>query len=238
MIKLHFSLVCPICRKTYKDKRITKAHILRMHKTTKSVYCDICDYACFNKTEIMIHMRNNHLPKVDDPSKLRICPYCAKVLKGNSQLNAHIKEKHLKIVKFICDKCPFKTHGSYEMRRHFEVHHLPLKQRKNFPCDFEGCQAIMTTAASLMTHKKLKHSTQKDFVCSICGKAFALKQMLTSHFRNIHLGDKPFVCTYAECGKRFIASYQLRGHVDRVHKGIIVNEDVPPCNVCGKVSWL
>lgn len=85
---------------------------MRVHDgNNKSIGCDRCGYSCYTKWEIQNHMQKQHLPRVEDPSILRVCPYCAKVVKGNSHLNSHIKTKHLMVVKFICDICPFKTYG-------------------------------------------------------------------------------------------------------------------------------
>lgn len=207
---------------------------MRIHdKNKKSISCDRCPYSCYTKFEIQNHVKKQHLPRVEDPSILRVCPYCAKVMKGNNHLNSHIKMKHLKVIKFICDKCPFTTHGAYEIRRHMEIHHLPLSSRKNFPCNFEGCKAVLTTAASLTIHKKLKHERQKNHACSLCDKRFALERLVTSHIQNVHLRVRPFPCSFNDCDKRFVNKNQLNNHVKRVHMGL--KEEVPPCHVCGKV---
>lgn len=47
-------------------------------------------------------------------------------LQGNNHLNFHIKTKHLKLTKYSCDMCDFKSYGKYEIRSHIEIHHLPL----------------------------------------------------------------------------------------------------------------
>jgi len=140
------------------------------------------------------------MPKESDPKNLRICPDCGKVLKvnqylsnrsfsfyqnrshfqGNNHLNFHIKTKHLKLTKYSCDLCSFKSYGKYEIRSHIEIHHLPLELRKGFPCDL--CPSVLTTAMSLKTHKTHKHSGLRPHKC-FCGKSYPLRETLKSHIR-------------------------------------------------------
>lgn len=122
---------------------------------------------------------------------------------------------------------------SYEIKRHIEIHHLPLASRRKFPCDIEGCTAVLTTHGSLKIHQKLKHEKQKNFQCKFCGKRFALERLVTSHVQNVHLNVRPVPCSFKDCDKRFVNKNQLNSHVKRVHIGI--KEIVPPCQVCGKI---
>ena len=99
--------------------------------------------------------------------------------------------------------------------------------------------------------------TNRRFICSLCDKAFALKQHLEYHMV-IHTGDKPFICgicrkpfahrhhltqhmlTHADkstvpmhrctiCGCAFLQSYNLTRHL-RLHTG----ERRFPCFICNK----
>lgn len=147
---------CPHCQKYFSDKKKVKQHVQRVHKQIKNHKCDVCEYRAHTKWDILRHIKANHYGNKSDPKDLRICPDCGKVLKGNNHLNFHIKTKHLKLTKFSCDLCEFRSYGKYEIRSHIEIHHLPLELRKGFPCDM--CSSVLTTAMSLKTHKQHKHS--------------------------------------------------------------------------------
>jgi hypothetical protein len=118
--------ICPICQKYFTSTKKVKLHIQRVHKQIKNHKCDECKYRAHTKWDILRHIKTNHMPAESDPKDLRICPDCGKVLKGNNHLNFHIKTKHLKLTKYSCDICEFKSYGKYEIRSHIEIHHLPL----------------------------------------------------------------------------------------------------------------
>ncbi|CRK96716.1 CLUMA_CG009919, isoform A [Clunio marinus] len=217
---------CHICQKYFKDKKRVKVHIQRVHKQIKDHKCDECEYRAHTKWDILRHIKTNHLPRDADPKDLRICPDCGKVLKGNNHLNFHIKTKHLKLTKYSCDLCAFKSYGKYQIRLHIEIHHLPLELRKGFPCDL--CSSVLTTAMSLKTHKTHKHSGLRPHQC-YCGKSYALRETLKSHIRNVHNGERKYKCPH--CQKGFNSNPRLRDHVNNIHG---TKQEIP-CFQCGKI---
>ena len=114
---------CPHCQKYFSDKKKVKQHVQRVHKQIKNHNCDVCEYRAHTKHQILRHIKANHYGNKSDPKDLRICPDCGKVLKGNNHLNFHIKTKHLKLTKYSCDLCEFRSYGKYEIRSHIEIHH-------------------------------------------------------------------------------------------------------------------
>ncbi|XP_054629647.1 zinc finger protein 3 homolog [Dunckerocampus dactyliophorus] len=71
----------------------------------------------------------------------------------------------------------------------------------------------------------ITHSTEKPYACSRCRKTFRRQQALQIHMR-CHTGEKPYFCK--TCGKRFCQSSALRVHL-RVHTG----EKPYHCSMCG-----
>ncbi|OAD65149.1 C2H2-type zinc finger transcription factor, partial [Phycomyces blakesleeanus NRRL 1555(-)] len=53
------------------------------------------------------------------------------------------------------------------------------------------------------------------YVCMFCGKKFSRPSSLRIHTYS-HTGEKPFVCTEENCGRRFSVQSNMRRHM-RVH---------------------
>ena len=75
-----------------------------------------------------------------------------------------------------------------------------------------GMKIIMVRYLNLLKKKK---PTSKDFVCEICGKAYANKHFLARH-KQTHVGIKPFQRTI--CAKSFLFKSALKEHL-RMHTG-------------------
>ncbi|EPQ16731.1 Zinc finger protein 615 [Myotis brandtii] len=72
----------------------------------------------------------------------------------------------------------------------------------------------------------LSHTSEKPYMCSECGKGFAVKSRLIVH-QGIHTGEKPYLCNV--CGKGFPAKSKQIAH-QRIHTG----EKPYICSECGK----
>ena len=59
------------------------------------------------------------------------------------------------------------------------------------------------------------HSKVRSFLCSICGKTFARRNIRDTHER-AHLNDRRYPCSY--CGKKFMTNQQRTNH-ERTHTG-------------------
>ena len=81
---------------------------------------------------------------------------------------------------------------------------------KTFRCDYANCTKVFTTRFSLRRHY-LTHLGIKEHQCQFCGKRFSLAQYLKEHIY-IHTGEKPFMCRYPGCGKRFRQAGKLSIH--------------------------
>ena len=81
---------------------------------------------------------------------------------------------------------------------------------QDFKCDYGSCSRHYRTRFGLRRHY-LTHLGIKQHECPYCEKRFALSQYLTEHI-NIHTGNKPFVCTYPGCNKKFRQAGKLSIH--------------------------
>ena len=85
-----------------------------------------------------------------------------------------------------------------------------VKTPKEYRCDYGNCDKHYRTKFSLRRHY-LAHFGIKQHQCPHCEKRFALAQYLTEHIYT-HTGEKPFVCTYKGCNKRFRQAGKLSLH--------------------------
>ena len=77
-----------------------------------------------------------------------------------------------------------------------------VTKEKNFRCTFEGCDKSFDYRWILERHVN-SHFCFKLFKCEYedCKKAYKSKENLNLHFRNKHLGEKPYQCRF--CISRF-----------------------------------
>ena len=87
------------------------------------------------------------------------------------------------------------------------------------------CEDCGATFARLDSFKAHSHSLERSFLCSVCGKAFARKNIRDVHERS-HYGDKRYNCGH--CEKKFMTNQQRKNH-ERVHTG----ERPFQCTECG-----
>ncbi|XP_054156373.1 zinc finger protein 677-like [Oppia nitens] len=108
-----------------------------------------------------------------------------------------------------CDK-KYKCQKSYvfhQMKEHgSSTIELPYK------CDYNDCNYETGTSSMLRQHR-IKHSTDRPFVCNIdgCGKSFKTMVNCDIH-REIH-SEKKYVCTADGCHRRFKQKSQYGRHL-------------------------
>ena len=66
-----------------------------------------------------------------------------------------------------------------------------------------------------MCDREFTSRHDKPYKCTVCGKGFGQKGLLSTHFRT-HTGEKPFACK--TCGKTFLMKNSLKSHT-RIHTG-------------------
>ena len=88
------------------------------------------------------------------------------------------------------------------------------------------CARPFKEAYALKLHVRRKHTEEKPFKCTTCGKEFSTGRSLKEHALD-HVDTWPFLCT--ACGRQFKRGYQLTSH-KRVHSG----ERPFSCIECGE----
>lgn len=122
---------------------------------------------------------------------------------------------------FPCPECPriFKSKIIYDC--HLSEH----AGVKLFTC--HECGKQFGQPGSLYYHLKHVHDGVKDHACDICGRCFALKNVMQDH-RRTHTGERPYICD--TCGKTFKTKAALYIH-SKTHSDLFPHK----CSYCGKL---
>jgi uncharacterized C2H2 Zn-finger protein len=136
--------------------------------------------------KILLHERKVQISKSFDPLS---CDLCDAQFAQKRNLARHFQTVHEKKMSFQCSICDKVFGAKQTLERHFvNVHKLDLDESKKLsflqePTSNEG---------------KEFDENKRPFCCSICDKAFALKQTLQRHVASIHKQDYYFSINHGE----------------------------------------
>ena len=129
------------------------------------------------------------------------------------------------------------SHRNFNIQNSFmtSIGKIPVRE---YQCDYGNCTKKYRTRFSLKRHY-LSHLGIKQHQCPHCEKRFRLVQYLNEHIYT-HTGERPFVCNYPGCNKRFRQAGKLSIHKKQHNKIAVVSESsdnsstdfvVPNCTV-------
>lgn len=143
----------------------------------------------------------------------QLCTLCGKRVCGEAA-EAH-RNQHLGIKPYRCstEGCNLEFFGPYHKTRHERRMHGE-KGVLTHKCHICG-KMIRGPNGALKYHLSLHGTSEKKFVCTICGKGFALQRYLRQHGMT-HSEEFPYACSY--CGKRFNNKWSMRTHEKNMHE--------------------
>ena len=129
---------------------------------------------------------------------------------------------------FKCDFCSYSNASSLsDLRKHIMIH----TYEKPVRCDVEeSCLARFRTSGQLTHHRRRRHTLEKRFNCTFCGKDFVEKGELTRHLL-VHkkVREKVIKCSLCE------HSTDTPGNMSKHMKSHFPDEKTLKCDICGKL---
>lgn len=198
--------------------------------------CDLCGEAFELKSQLTLHMREEHpdtkrKPRKKDPMATNIvnttaaptgdrtnkkweqltCPTCGRMFNHRNSLVYHLRS-HTGERPHQCEVCGKSFFAASALKVHMRLH----SGDKPYKCEL--CGRHFRQWGDLKYHCISIHTDEKQYQCEYCGKDFARKYSLIVH-RRIHTGEKNYKCEF--CNKTFRASSYLQNH-RRIHTGTVL----------------
>ena len=227
---------CTVCWEWFNTEIDMMDHMIYHRENPKQLYCNICPHRCSAKfsnkiyrsmqtkdgTRIPVGQQSmrEHLKEHDVVPQ---CDLCGKSLKHRQALKSHIEYVHMKDKHHTCNQCGRMFQLENRMREHIITYHT-VQTNLNFNC--QKCDKIYETKHQLKNHQSFHRP--KSYTCEVCALTFRDKTMLKRHLMALHTKEKPFICTFEGCDKRFSRKLYLTRH-DLIHTG----QKPYNCDQCG-----
>ncbi|XP_014218407.1 zinc finger protein 208-like [Copidosoma floridanum] len=236
--------ICHIsgCGNKYPKLYLIKEHLLT-HLGIKPFKCDFkdCAWAFYSIFKLKRHQKSHSKVKAYVCSKLD----CKRRFSTASNLSIH-ERSHQQVEKYACwlSTCDAKFSTQRVLQTHMRSQHVEASAP--FVCTARGCDRRFYSNNAFMSHQRchnysvedctctwpgcgktfdfprilkthmLSHTGEKSYVCIYCDAAFSTASKLSRHKRT-HYNDRRFVCYVKGCGKSFLRTDHLKGHMI-VHK--------------------
>ncbi|CAG2114519.1 unnamed protein product, partial [Medioppia subpectinata] len=215
------------CHKTFKTLKQVDDHRLT-HNTVRAYHCPQpgCSYA----THVKRYLRHHAVTHLADRPVYR-CEEaeCQRTFGSQLGLKNHVTREHRSPTDTTASTtrhtCPHPgCDKSYFTSTHLRNHMATHCSEPTLPCD--QCSELFRSEWYLKKHVITVHQN-KPYVkkpkpihaCEWPGCDYRGTRNRLNHHKTIHTGDKPYVCDWPECGKRFRVITNLREHKN-VHSNL------------------
>lgn len=184
--------------------------------------CHLCDRVFKDKRYLRRHL-------ITHDGNMFPCLICCKAYSQKSCLDEHNKLKHSGKLKCKCTKCNKFFTCSQTLRRHQRNKHVSGEPAVDISSTCDVCTKTFKNKVNMLTHKRIQHSIEEEFICNECSKVFNHKQKLIDHMKLNHL---PPTYKCKNCSALFNRLQQLNSHLQKVHA--VEKEKPVICENCGK----
>ena len=236
---------CPHCQAVFTTKYRLDKHIVNTH--LNAIKCPHCSEGFRKKAELKVHYREQH-PNEEFPLTVS-CGICLELFESNDELHEHKEKVHSHDCEFctevffsaadldshikkvhpdeepICNVCQ----AQFDTLKSLRKHKRSVHKRKDAKMKCQDCGKVCSSPYAYYLHERAVHKKVEHYTCDICGKSFTYHNTLKLHKLH-HAGERPFKCTVPNCGKSYLSSSHLKGHITAVHSG----EKKFVCPVCNK----
>ena len=88
---------------------------------------------------------------------------------------------------------------------------------KFYLCNYKGCSNLYRSKENLVLHYKNKHLKEKPYRCSYCKATFSHRNGKTYHERKVHTLIFPHKCSFLNCDMKFASKSALNYHLKHQH---------------------
>lgn len=157
------------------------------------------------------------------------CLQCTRTFVTPIDLKKHRKKHHKITFRQECIVCPQKMtfQTIAEKLDHVRNVHLDVESGKYF-CSI--CTKLFPNMYGLRAHVVL-HKGERNFICDICGQAFARISLMQYHVSSVHVNHRNFVCDICP-NKKFKTLVALKAHMRANHGP---NQYRYACDMCDRV---
>ena len=156
------TLFCSICDKEFLSSHGFNIHIKNAHDTSMKMNCNICE------KDFPIHTLKNHKQLVHQNGKTFHCSTCEEKFTSKSDLNKHISLLHVQSQVHTCDECDRFYFYKKSLLRHIsKIHSKIISKHK------------------VKTHRVKRRDKSIVCECNICGKSYA-RSDIRKHIHEVH----------------------------------------------------